>query len=94
MKLIISPNIEKKLKEKHEVLPKEVMQCFENRVGALLQDTREDHKTDPPTEWFIAETNSGRSLKVCIVQTDSGVFLKTAFEPWAEEIRIYSTHAF
>jgi hypothetical protein len=67
MKLIISPNIEKKLKEKHEVLPKEVMQCFENRVGALLQDTREDHKTDPPTEWFIAETNSGRSLKVFVL---------------------------
>lgn len=47
--LIISPTICTKLKEKHQVTPKEITQCFENCDGEYLKDTREKHKTEPPT---------------------------------------------
>ena len=57
-----------KLQLKHQVSLEEVKQCFLNRDGGLLEDEREDHKTTPLTEWFIAETDQGRKLKVCFVQ--------------------------
>jgi uncharacterized DUF497 family protein len=93
VRLSISQRVAEKLLEKHGVEPKEVQQCFENRTGGFLEDTREQHQTDPPTQWFIGETNSGRKLKVVFIQRQTAVGpqldIRTAYEPNAEEIRIY-----
>lgn len=94
MRVIISPAILAKLAGKHAVSRKEVEECFENRDGRLLADSREDHRTDPPTLWFIAETNRQRLLKLVFVQRGRNVFLKSAFEPSAEELRIYRKHGY
>jgi uncharacterized DUF497 family protein len=89
MRLIISQAIQAKLSSKHSVSRKEVEECFKNRDGRLLSDSREKHQTDPPTLWFVAATNQQRLLKVVFVQRGPDVFLKSAFEPTSEELRIY-----
>ena len=90
----LSEAVAEKLQQKHSVCQVEVRQCFINRDGGLLEDTRNDHKTDPVTEWFIAETNKGRRLKICFVQIGSEIDVKTAFEPNDEEVRIYDAKAY
>lgn len=92
MAVIISPKIANKLKSKHAVSEKEAGQCFENRTGNLLTDNREQHKSNPPTMWFIAPTNETRLLKVCFIQKGSDSYVRTVFTPDANEIRIYRTH--
>jgi hypothetical protein len=87
--IIISQGIASKLKTKHGVAKNEVLECFENRDGRLLIDTRQAHK-DPTTYWFIAETHHRRQLKVCFVVEGDDFFLRTAYEPNAEERRIYN----
>lgn len=57
MQLVISDAIRAKLQAKHDVSSKDVRECFENREGGFLEDDREDHRTDPPTLWFIAPNN-------------------------------------
>jgi hypothetical protein len=89
----ISPNVLKKLKEKHAVEALEVEQCFENKTGMLLKDQREDHKSDPPTFWFIAPTNRNRLLKICFIQRDGDQQVRTAYPPNLDELRIYKTLA-
>lgn len=79
----------KKLRDKHDVDRREVEQCFENKVGQYLEDDREDHRTDPATLWFIAPTNTGRLLKVVFIFIDGTIHLKSAFEPFESEIKIY-----
>jgi uncharacterized DUF497 family protein len=92
MNLFISDATRSKLTVKHGVSEVEVKQCFENWEGKLLEDDREDHKTDPPTQWFIAETNKQRLLKVLFILKDGVIHLKTAYEPNQIEIHIYSQH--
>lgn len=84
----ISDTIRAKLAAEHDVGPPEVYQCFANRTGKLLTDTREEHATDPPTRWFIAPTNKGRLLKVCYVPRGD-YFLRTCYEPNETELAIY-----
>ena len=88
--LKISEAIDKKLAHKHGVSRSEVEQCFMNRTGKLLVDSREDHKTDPPTLWFLSRTNRGRCLKVVYIQNGPNITLKSAFEPNDDEMRIYA----
>ncbi len=90
--LKISPDIQRKLSFKHSVTRLEVEQCFVNRSGRLLMDTREKHKTDPPTLWFLALTNQSRVLKIVYIQIGSTIHLKSAFSPNETEIEIYSRH--
>ena len=90
--LIIGDEILKKLLERHRVSRREVEQCFENRDGSFLEDNREDHKTEPPTRWFVAQTNKQRLLKIVFVQKDANIFLKTAYEPNSTEIDIYQKY--
>lgn len=90
MALNISPATSDKLLQKHQVDAKEVEECFYNKVAGELTDDREQHRTDPPTRWFIAETNKGRLLKVCYVQIGDVIHIKTAYEPNDTEIYIYS----
>lgn len=90
MSLIISPQVLEKLSNKTPPVSKrEVEQCFDNRIGTFLYDEREGNKTDPPTQWFIANTNKNRNLKIVFVRVGKDVHLKTAYDPNAEEVRIY-----
>lgn len=93
MALIISTKVMAKLAtKKPPVTREEVMQCFANRTGSYLLDTREDHASDPPTRWFIAETYYGRKLKIVFIMRDGNIFLRSAFDPNQEELRIYSKY--
>lgn len=91
---LTSDAVIKKLTEIHNVTSDEVEQCFYNRLKGLLEDTGEQHKTDPATMWFIAETDEGRSLKVVFIELPSETYeIKTAYEPNADEVRIYEKYA-
>jgi hypothetical protein len=94
MPLLIAPSIEEKLSKKQPpVTRREVEQCFENRQYGLLKDTREKHRTNPPTLWFIEHTNSNRRLKIIFIQKGEDVILKSAFDPNEDEINIYFKYA-
>ncbi len=92
MDLVIPGRIRQKLASKHGVNEDDIRECFANltRQHKFLLDTREDHQTDPPTRWFISETDFGRQLKIVfMVDENKSVIIKSAFEPNDEEIRIY-----
>lgn len=93
MKLLISQGVRAKLSGKEPPVSEEdIIQCFANRSGRELVDTRADNLTNPLTRWFIAETDFGRKLKVCYVPLPHGIQIKTTYEPNAEELRIYSKY--
>ena len=93
MALVISPKVRPKLAERHNVTELESEECFANRTSAYLEDTREDHKTEPLTQWFIAETDNGRKLKVVFILEENDITIRTAYEPNAIEQQIYDTHS-
>ncbi|MES9901672.1 MAG: hypothetical protein ABW168_03190 [Sedimenticola sp.] len=94
MRIEISSRIRKKLTEKHGVSEDEIVQCFSNSSNIYLEDKRAWHKTNPPTKWFIAGTDSGRNLKVVfMLDQDGSIHIKSAFEPNAAELRIYAKYA-
>lgn len=92
LKLKISKRIADKIRDKHGVSRKDVYECFENRRGKDLFDTRAEHLTDPLTRWFLAYTNHKRLLKVVFIPVDGWMEIKSVFEPNAEEIRIYDKY--
>lgn len=93
MPIVIAPSILIKLQNKTPpVSQKEVEQCFANKSGRLLKDTREKHRTNPPTLWFIAMTNQNRMLKIVFMQIGLNVNLKSAYDPNADELEIYNKH--
>lgn len=93
LEIFISEAIALKLKEKHDVSPREVYECFKNRKTKYAYDTRPEHQTNPPTLWFLAETQAGRLLKVIFVRySTTEVVLKSAYPPNAEEIRLYEMY--
>ena len=94
LRLVITDRVLEKITKKHNVTRTDVVQCFANKLGKSLEDDREEHRTDPPTRWFCAETDSGRELKVIYVKDKDVVFLKSAFPPNEEELRIYKKYAF
>ena len=89
MTIIISKKIEDKLLGVHNVTVREVEQCFDNLLGTLLLDTREKHRSDPPTMWFISTTNKDRILKVVFIKRDGNFFIRSSYEPNIDEINIY-----
>lgn len=89
MALLISPKISHKINTRHQVTEDEVAECFATRSGKFLVDSRENHATDPPTLWFISETYQNRKLKVVFIKTGVDIYLRTAYEPNSEELRIY-----
>lgn len=89
MNIEISDAIREKLALKHGVTEVEVRQCFENREHKTLVELRTQHLTDPPSHWFLAETNRGRLLKIVFVPVDGRFYLKTAFEPSDKAISYY-----
>ncbi len=95
MPVQISPAVRQKLADKHQVTAEEITQCFANRSGKSLLDNREEHRTDPPSKWFIAECDNARKLKVVYVVVGKGVIeIKTAYDPNEDEIRIYNKLAY
>jgi len=93
MALHISTRVSQKLTNRHKVSRAEIVQCFINKCGGELIDTREQHKTDPPTRWFVSTTDAGRSLKVvCIYDKDNNVIIKSCFPPEQAAIDLYRQH--
>ena len=93
MPLTISVKVREKLaNKKPPVTEEEIVQCFTNRIGSYLLDTREDHDSDPPTRWFIAETDYGRLLKVAFITKEGRIIIRTAYDPNADEKRIYTKY--
>jgi len=90
MEPYFSDSVLLKLTKKHNVSVGEVIECFANRRGPSLTDTRVDHRTDPPTRWFIAETDMGRKLKVVYMVVDNSFEVKTAYPPNQVELDIYT----
>ncbi len=88
--LIISAEIELKLSKKHSVRRIDVEQCFMNRDRGFLEDTRTAHLTDPITQWFIAKTDKGATLKIVFIFRDGNFYLRSAFKPNKTEIGIYN----
>ncbi|WP_421210713.1 hypothetical protein [Aeromonas enteropelogenes] len=93
MALIVSATVRAKLKVKHNIEESDVVEAFANRGKGFLTDTREDHLTDPPTEWFIAETDRGVTLKVCFLLKNGNIHIKTAYVANPKEIEIYNRFA-
>lgn len=94
MSLVVSPRVREKLAQKvPPVTESEILQCFANRQGWYLTDEREEHRTDPPTRWFVAETDYGRKLKVAFIQAGEDVIIKTAYDANDTEQRIYNHYA-
>lgn len=89
----IAPQIAEKLQKKHGVTNREVEQCFENKCGLFLVDDREEHRTDPPTLWFVAPTNRDRLLKVIFMFKDGSIHIKSAYEADEASKRIYESKA-
>jgi hypothetical protein len=93
MPIYISPAVLAKLAGKQPpVCREEVEQCFVNRESPAIEDTREQHKTDPATLWFIAETDARRELKVVFLQRDSGIYIRSAYDPNDDEKAFYAKH--
>lgn len=91
--LILSSKVQEKLASKEPPVTRgEIEECFANRTGVYLLDQREQHKSDLPTQWFIAETDYGRKLKICFLQYEDKIVIRTAYDPNAEELRIYAKY--
>jgi uncharacterized DUF497 family protein len=94
MNLRVSRRVLEKLGSKHGVTIAEVEECLANREGRFLVDSRERHRTRPPTRWFIANTDRGRSLKMVFVLSGRMAHLRTAFEPDDVATRIYYRYGY
>ena len=93
--LYIHSSIEEKLKNKKPPVTRlEVEEAFHNCDGVFIEETREDHKTKPPTYWFISETSDDRILKICFIahMDDKVIVLKTAFDADNWEIEEYENY--
>lgn len=75
--------VECKLLEKHDVSFLKAEEAFNNFSGFPLEDTREKHRSKPPTVWCLFETYDGRLLKIVYIPySDKNLsVLRTAYEP-------------
>lgn len=93
MPLIISAKVLAKLSAKvPPVARDEVIQCFANRTGLYLIDDREEHESDPPTQWFIAETDYGRKLKIAFIVRAKDIYLRSAYDANPKWIKKYAEY--
>jgi len=74
-----SKHIEDKL-ARRDITIDDVAECFMNKEGKPLEDMRPQHKTVPPTFWFISTTDKGRLLKVVFIPKGNTAHIKSAFE--------------
>lgn len=95
MKLIISTKVREKLVNKTPPVTEcEIVQCFANRDRTDAIDIRAEHRTNPITRWFIAETDFGRKLKVAYMPTPEGIVIKSAYDPSDEAKQMYDDVSF
>jgi hypothetical protein len=94
MAIKISPSVREKLTNKHSVTEDEITQCFANRTHGYVADMRAEHLTNPITRWFISETDVGRKLKVAFIPQHGHIYIRTAFPPNEQEIKMYADNAF
>ena len=89
--LILSRDVRDKLASKTPPVSEcEIRECFANREGNVLIDSRAKNMTNPLTRWFISETDHGRVLKICFIpMPNKDIVIKTAYEPNATEVGIY-----
>lgn len=87
-----SESVLRKLTQKHGIGFSEVVEAFANRQGKILEELRTRHRTNPPTLWFISETDYGIKLKVIFVPTDFGPEIKSAYPADMEAMRIYAKY--
>lgn len=93
MEIFISDVVFRKLKERHAVSEDEIFQCFQRLKTKFAYDTRDRNRTTFPTLWFIAETNTGRRLKVVFVRYGKDkAAIKTAYEPNDFEEKLYRSY--
>lgn len=89
MELHISNRVRKKLSTRHGVHQDEIHQCFTNRHKGFIEDIREEHKTNPPTLWFVAETNFGKKLKIMFMFKEGEIHIKSAYVASDEITSLY-----
>lgn len=89
MEFKISAGVATKLRDKHQVSQQEVVECFYNKWGRFFTDTRLEHQTDPPTYWFISETDKNRRLKVVFIRHPDLFEIKSAFPPELDAEKLY-----
>ncbi len=85
----IDESIKQKLKIKHNVDCSEVLECIGNISKGFIKDTRESHLTDPPTHWFVEQTDSGRWLFVAVMMIKKELVIKTAYEADDNKKKLY-----
>lgn len=93
--LYVTEAVKQKLRGKHDVEITEVEEAFNSTEGPFLIDRRREHRTHPPTRWFIGETKSERILKVVFMRDVERrrIILKTAYDPSNDEIFLYEEHS-
>jgi hypothetical protein len=94
--MFLSPATRQKLaRPDHNVTEQEIIQCFANRDRVFLTDTRPEHQTPVPTQWFVSETDYGRKLKVVFICDPASkiVDIKSAYPAAPEVERIYTKYA-
>jgi uncharacterized protein YqcC (DUF446 family) len=96
MPLHISLKVRAKLAQPdHNVTEEEIVQCFANRHRGYCTDSRPEHQTPIPTQWFVSETDYGRWLKVVFIhdQLTNIIEVKSAYPATAEVTRIYEKYS-
>lgn len=96
MPLYISLKVRTKLAQPdHNVTEEEILQCFANRYRSNCTDSRPEHQTPIPTQWFVSETDYGRRLKIVFIQDLSNniIDIKSAYPATAEVTRIYEKYS-
>lgn len=79
----------------HNVTEQELLECFANRYRGFSTDSRPEHQTPIPTQWFVSQTDSGRRLKVVFIyDKESGIIdIKSAYMATEEVTRIYEKYS-
>lgn len=93
MAIYISEKVRIKIEQKHSLTITEVHEAISGRLAGILEDTREEHLSDPPTQWFIGSTDFGKQIKIAFIYKDDTMIIRTAYEANPQELAIYSKHA-
>ncbi|MGY5797064.1 hypothetical protein [Rheinheimera faecalis] len=93
MAIKVSPRVRDKIENKHGLTIAEVHEAISGRLGKFLKDQREEHKSDPPTLWFIGSTDFGKAVKVAFIFKDGHMIIRTAYIANAKELEIYNNYA-
>jgi hypothetical protein len=96
MTLHISLKMRAKLAQAdHNVTEEEIIQCFANRYRGFCTDSRPEHQAPLPTQWFVAETDYGRRLKIVFLHDvpSNRMDIKSAYPATDEVTRIYEKYS-